>query len=125
MENVDDVEARAAGSFDELRKEVSQRTEEVRAAVSSFVDERPLTAVGIAFGVGYLLSGALVSRLTARLIAVGGRVVIGNALRSMVAGMGPGLVLGALGLSQQEGAQATGGTGGPRRAHTNPNRSQH
>lgn len=123
MENVEDVGAGAAANFDELRQQLSQRTQEVRAAVGSFVDERPLTAVGIAFGIGYLLSGALVSRLTARVIGVGGRIVLGNALRTLA----PGLLLGALGLQQQQQEEAGGA-----RAHAradkpsgSSNRSQH
>jgi hypothetical protein len=106
MENsVDDGGKRIAEGFDELRHGISEKAQEVRSTVNAFVDENPLGAVGIAFGVGFLLSGALVSRLTARLIGIGGRIIIGSVVRQAVASLGPNLILDAL---RGEGGQAAG-----------------
>ena len=98
MENTfDDVSSRVGDSFSELRDELAQRTQEIRDAIHSFVDERPLAAVGIAFGVGYIVSGALFSRTTMRLASFGGRFLVGNALRQLVLGVGGGLLATTLG----------------------------
>jgi len=97
MENsADDVGNRIGEGFAGIKEEVSQKTQEIRDTVHAFVEENPLRAVGIAFGLGYLLSGAVVSRLTARIIGIGGRIIIGNVLRQAVAGLGPGLIMDAL-----------------------------
>jgi len=106
MENrADDVGNRMSENFDGIRQEVSQKTQEIRDTLHAFVEESPLRAVGIAFGLGYLLSGALVSRVTARLVGIGGRIIIGNLLRQAVAGIGPGLIVDALrGETVAEGA---------------------
>ena len=124
MENANQVEA-GPPSFDELRQQWSQRTQEVRAAVSSFVEERPLAAVGIAFGAGYLLSGALFSRLTARVVGAGSKLLLGNVVRLAVASLGPGMLLDALGLHPQGQGEAHSA---PRRGAApmgNPQSSQH
>ena len=42
--------------------------------VATFVQEQPLAALGIAFGIGYALGGGLFSRTTGRLLAVGWRL---------------------------------------------------
>lgn len=98
MENTfDDVKNRVGDNYDEIRQELSQRTQEIRDAVNGYVDEHPLTAVGIAFGVGYLLSGALFSRATMKVATVGGRFVVGSFLKNLIAGVGPGMLFGSLG----------------------------
>jgi ElaB/YqjD/DUF883 family membrane-anchored ribosome-binding protein len=78
------------GNFTELREMVAERTEELRETVTNFVQERPLASVGIAFGVGYLLSGALYSRTTGRLLGLGSRFLIGALLKQAIAGGGLG-----------------------------------
>ena len=119
----DDVEARAAGSFDELKQQVSQRTEEVRRRRQLVRRRTAADRGGYRVWRGLFVVGRAGVAADGADIGVGGRVVIGNALRSMVTSMGPGLLLGALGLSQEEGASTAGGQ--PRAGRTNPNRSQH
>jgi ElaB/YqjD/DUF883 family membrane-anchored ribosome-binding protein len=110
MENdLRDVTRRLGDNFDEIRHEVGQRTQEIREYINSLVAEQPLAAVGIAFGVGYLLSGALVSRTTFRVARLGGRVVLGELVKQLFAGVGPAVLLAA-GLSR-EGERASGGPG--------------
>jgi hypothetical protein len=97
----DDRSARSTASAHEgddlglLADTIGHQASEVRRVIQEFVDERPLTAVGLAFGLGYLLSGALVSRTTVRLLAFGGRWVVGRLLRDTVASAGLGLIASA------------------------------
>lgn len=116
MENrFDDVTSRVGDSITELRDELAQRTQQIRDAIHSFVDERPLAAVGIAFGVGYLVSGALFSRATMKVAGVGGRFLVGNALRQLVLGVGGGLLASTLGGREDGQARAERGNGNENR----------
>jgi hypothetical protein len=74
------------GDLDMLRDAVAQRAEEVRDQVTGFVNEHPYAAMGAAFGIGYLLSGALVSRTTGRLLGFGTRFLVGTLVKQMIAG---------------------------------------
>jgi len=94
--NRDDVTRRVGEEFDAIRQELSQRTKEIRDAVAEFVDERPIQSVAIAFAVGYLLSGALISRTTLRVAHLGARFAIGAFLKPLVAGVAPGMLLASL-----------------------------
>ena len=97
MENgMDDVSRRVGENFEELRAQLGERTQELRDTISSFVEEQPLAAVGIAFGVGYLLSGALFSRTTFKAASVGGKFVLGGFLKQLLTGIGPGFVVAAM-----------------------------
>lgn len=96
MDQPMDVTKQVSENLNELRASLSERTQEVREAVNSYVTEKPLAAVGIAFGVGYLLSGALFSRASFRVAHLGARVALGGALKSLLAGVGPGMLFGAL-----------------------------
>jgi hypothetical protein len=111
MENsVDQGGNRIGENLNEIRQGIQEKTQEIRASLNSYVEEHPLGAVGIAFGIGYILSGALVSRLTARVVGIGGRIVLGNVLRQAVAGIGPGMILDALRSNGGGQQQASGGT---------------
>src|SRR5262249_32112731 len=67
--------ARKAGEgLRELGRALSDTREGVVEPLAGFIQERPLAAVGIAFGVGYLLAGGLFSRTTGRLLGLGWRL---------------------------------------------------
>ncbi len=83
-----EVAERVGDNFDRVRSELDERTREISDGVRSFVEHNPLGAVGIAFGVGYLLSGALVSRTTLRVIGLGGRIALGAIAKQLLAGVG-------------------------------------
>ncbi len=109
-DTVDDVKQRVGDNFDDLRAQLSERTQELRETISNYVDAKPLAAVGIAFGVGYLLSGALFSRTTFKAAAVGGRFALGGVLKQLIAGVGPGLIAAVM--SGREGGEQPQGPGG-------------
>jgi hypothetical protein len=99
-----DPTERAGDGLDALRDELARRGQAVREQVGAYVDEHPLSAMAIAFGVGYLLSGALISRTTARVVSVGGRLLLGGYLRSLVFGVGPAWMMAALASERGNGA---------------------
>lgn len=113
MENtMDDVKKRVGENFDEVREELGDRVQEIRDTVTNFVDAKPLAAVGIAFGVGYLLSGALFSRATFKAASIGSRFAVGGLLKQLLAGIGPGMIAAAL--SGAGNAQSKSGGNGNR-----------
>ena len=69
----------------QLREAAERRGDEVIEQIRSLVVEHPLAAVGAAFGIGYLLSGALVSRTTLRFGLLGARWYAGRMMRDLVA----------------------------------------
>src|SRR4051812_12065356 len=113
MENtIDDVKQRVGENFEGVREELGERVQEIRDTVNNYVDANPLAAVGIAFGVGYLLSGALFSRTTFKAASIGGRFALGGLLKQLVAGIGPGMIAAALGGANR--GQSQSGDGGNR-----------
>ena len=108
---MDDVKQRVGENLNELREELGERTQEIRETVGNYVDANPLAAVGIAFGVGYLLSGALFSRTTFKAAKVGARFAFGGVLKQLVAGIGPGMVMAAMGGSSSKSGGNGNGNG--------------
>ena len=91
---------RVAADFDQLREAMLQRTGEIRDTVTGFVQEHPYMAVGAAFAAGYVISGALVSRTTGRLLGFGMRFLVGAMIKQAVSGAGLGIIAGSFGESQ-------------------------
>jgi ElaB/YqjD/DUF883 family membrane-anchored ribosome-binding protein len=112
---LDEARDRVGDNFNELRDELTQRTQEIRDTVYGYVDEHPLAAVGIAFGVGYLLSGALFSRTTFKVASLGGRFVLGGVLKNLVAGIGPGMLFGGGEGREEMGSRPSTGNGNANR----------
>ena len=73
-----------ARDFDELREAAERRGEAALVELRALVDRHPLASLGVAFGTGYLLSGAILSRLTLRLAAMGARFYAGRLLHDML-----------------------------------------
>jgi hypothetical protein len=65
-----------------LRDAAGRRRDELLDQGRRFVDQHPLAAVGIAFGLGYLISGALLSRTTGKLLRLGARFYLRRLLHS-------------------------------------------
>jgi hypothetical protein len=98
MENtMDDVKQRVGENFDEVRQELGERVQEIRDTINNYVDAHPIASVGIAFGVGYLVSGALFSRTTFKAASIGGRFALGGLVKQLLHGVGPGVLAAALG----------------------------
>lgn len=118
MENtMDDVKQRVGENFDEVRQELGERVQEIRDTVNNYVDAHPLASVGIAFGVGYLLSGALFSRTTFKAATLGGRFAIGGLFKQLIAGIGPGLIAAAMGGREEGGRPRGDGSSGSSEQH--------
>jgi hypothetical protein len=81
---VSEAGARVREDVAQLRRAAARAGDEVHDRLRRFVDEHPVAAIGIAFGAGYLLSGALVSRTTLRLVAFGARALVGPLVKSMI-----------------------------------------
>jgi hypothetical protein len=73
-----------------LREAAERRRDEVLGQARDFVQEHPVIAVGAAFGAGYVLSGALFSRMSLRLLGFGARWYAGRMLRGAAFGGGFG-----------------------------------
>lgn len=115
---MDDVKQRVSENFDEVREELGDRVQEIRETVGNYVDAHPLAAVGIAFGVGYLLSGALFSRTTFKAASLGGRFALGGLFKQLVAGIGPGILAAAMsGRGDGEGTSRGNGNRGESQQH--------
>jgi hypothetical protein len=102
MDNINEVTDRVGENFEQVKSKLSERTQELQSAVQEFVGDSPLRAVGIAFGVGYLLSGALFSRTTMRVAGLGGRFVLGGLVKQLLAGVGPGIIAAVAGAAAGE-----------------------
>src|SRR5689334_9099145 len=92
---LDEAGDQLRGDLEMMRHAVAERTEQIRQTVHTLANEHPFATVGVAFGVGYLLAGGLYSKTTARLLGLGGRFLMGAAVRSVIASGGLG-VLGSL-----------------------------
>jgi hypothetical protein len=88
----------------ELGRAARARSAQVVEQVTAFVDEHPYASIGMAFGIGYLLSGALVSRATFKALGFGGRVFAGSLLKQLLAGGALGFLAPVLQQVAQERA---------------------
>ena len=108
MDNsIDDVSERVGDNFEQLKQQFNERRQQIQSALHDFVDESPLRAVAIAFGAGYLVSGALFSRTTFRVAGIGGRLLAGGLIKNLLLGIGP-VLMGAMSGERREGAGASG-----------------
>ncbi|HZS41110.1 MAG TPA: hypothetical protein VFF06_29980 [Polyangia bacterium] len=90
--NIDEAARRLEADVERLGHAVEKRGSELRERAFSFIHDHPYAAVGAAFGVGYLISGALFSRATLKLAGFGGRFLAGALLKQVVAGGGLGFL---------------------------------
>jgi ElaB/YqjD/DUF883 family membrane-anchored ribosome-binding protein len=90
---ITDAARKVSEGIGELTRALSERRENVVEPVSQFIQEKPLAALGIAFGIGYVLGGGLFTRTTGRLLGLGWKLG-GMALAKNV--------LGNLGLDDEQ-----------------------
>lgn len=62
-----------------------EREDSLITNLTTWVRERPLAGVGIAFGIGYVLGGGLTSRVTARFVQAGARLGAAALARNLIA----------------------------------------
>jgi ElaB/YqjD/DUF883 family membrane-anchored ribosome-binding protein len=71
----------------ELGRALSERRQNVVEPASRFIQDQPLAAFGVAFGVGYILGGGLFTRTTGRLLGLtwklGGMALAKNVLGNL------------------------------------------
>ena len=89
-----EVSERVREDFGLFREALERETADLRNTANKYIQEHPLYAVGAAFGVGFLLSGGLFSKFTARSLGFGARFFIGRMLREVISGAGVGFVSG-------------------------------
>jgi len=65
---------------DEMRSELAERGEEILNRALEFARERPQAAIGIAFGVGWVLGNGVPPRLIMTAARMGFRAILGGAL---------------------------------------------
>lgn len=82
--SISEASAHVRDDITQLRETVERRQQEMTDQVKQLVTEHPVAAVGIAFGAGYLLSGALLSRFTLRIATAGARWYLSRMLRDAV-----------------------------------------
>jgi ElaB/YqjD/DUF883 family membrane-anchored ribosome-binding protein len=58
----------------ELTRALNDGRQNIVEPMSQFIQEKPLAAIGVAFGVGYILGGGLFTRTTGRLLGLGWRL---------------------------------------------------
>jgi hypothetical protein len=90
--DIDEAARRLERDVENLGHAVEQRGSEIRERAFSFIHDHPYAAVGAAFGFGYLVSGALFSRATFKLVGLGGRFLAGALLKQVIAGGGLGFL---------------------------------
>ena len=89
--SLSEVSDKMREDFTQLREAVQRETDALSRQARSYIEQHPYAAVGAAFGVGFLLSGGLFSRTTARTLAFGTRFLVGRLVRQMIAGAGAGM----------------------------------
>jgi hypothetical protein len=80
--SIEEVAERVREDLWMLRDAASRRRDELYDRARGFIDQHPLAAVGAAFALGYVLSGALLSRATVRVAVLAGRLFLGRAMRA-------------------------------------------
>jgi hypothetical protein len=91
--SVSEAGSKVREDFDQFREAVQRETEQIRKTANQFIQEHPFYAVGAAFGVGFILSGGLFSKATARTLKFGTRFLMGRLIRNLIAGAGAGLMV--------------------------------
>ena len=90
-----DLGGKVKDDLAELREAADRRRAELLEQARQLMDQHPFLAVGAACGIGYVLSGALFSRLTGRLVLTGARMYLGRMLKDTLGAELFGVMTGA------------------------------
>ena len=88
---VSEAARKVSEGLGELGRALNDRREGIVEPIAELIQERPLVALTLAFGVGYVLGGGLFSRATGRALGLGwrlGGVAIAKNLFGSLAGAG-------------------------------------
>jgi ElaB/YqjD/DUF883 family membrane-anchored ribosome-binding protein len=86
--DITDAARKVGQGLGELGRALSAGREDVLEPIHELVQQRPLAAVGLAFGVGYVLGGGLFTRMTGRLIGISWRLGGVALAKSLLANLG-------------------------------------
>lgn len=100
MNPTEPTQANSLRALDERLIELRRETEvlmtsldaarsDLETALRAELERRPYTVLGLAAALGYIAGGGLPSRMTALLLAIGGRVGIEYASRQLLARLSP------------------------------------
>jgi hypothetical protein len=64
---------RISGDLGDLARAIKSSRDELTERIGAFVRDRPVASIAIAFGIGYVLAGGLLTRTTSRLLGLGAR----------------------------------------------------
>jgi hypothetical protein len=76
---------KTAPSISEAATQLGNALAARRDGIADLVKEHPLAAAGVALGIGYVLGGGLITRTTARLVALGTRLGGAALVRDLLA----------------------------------------
>ena len=71
---ITDAARKVSEGIGELTKALNDGRQNIVEPMSQFIQGKPLAAVGVAFGIGYILGGGLFTRTTGRLLGLGWRL---------------------------------------------------
>jgi ElaB/YqjD/DUF883 family membrane-anchored ribosome-binding protein len=71
---ITDAAKKVSQGLGELTRALNDGRQNIVEPMSQFIQEKPLAAIGVAFGVGYVLGGGLFTRTTGRLLGLGWRL---------------------------------------------------
>ncbi len=83
-----DAARKVGEGLGELGRALKEGRQNVVEPFSELVQQQPLAALAIAFGVGYILGGGLFSRMTGRLIGVGWKLGGVAMVKSLLGNLG-------------------------------------
>jgi ElaB/YqjD/DUF883 family membrane-anchored ribosome-binding protein len=71
---ISDAARKVSQGLGELTRALNDGRQNIVEPMSQFIQQKPLAAIGVAFGLGYVLGGGLFTKTTGRLLGLGWRL---------------------------------------------------